>query len=151
VSVAQNSVRIELPPGRAFDLWTDLSRWPTFIDDYAHAESVDDGWPAAGAKLVWMSRPHGRGRVTQKVTASDQGRRFATTIFEERLSGTETATFEPEPGGGTTFRLELDYKLTQAGVFAAITDFFFIRRALRDSLVRTCRRFASEAAQEASL
>ncbi|MFL5887199.1 MAG: SRPBCC family protein [Thermoleophilaceae bacterium] len=148
---AQDSTEVSLPPARAFELWTDVSRWPTFIDDYAHAESVDDDWPAAGAKLVWVSRPHGRGRVTQKVNASDPGRRFATTVFEERLQGTQTASFEPIPSGGTRFRLDLEYQLTSAGVFAAITDFFFIRRALRDSLVRTCRRFASEAAQEASL
>jgi hypothetical protein len=147
----QESIDVELTPERAFELWADVRRWPTFIDDFAHVESVDPAWPAAGAKLVWVSRPHGRGRVTQRVTAGEPGRRLETQVFEERLSGTQTATFEPSAGGGTRFGLSLDYKLTTAGVFAAITDFFFIRRALRDSLVRTCRRFASEAAQEGSL
>jgi len=151
VGRAQDLTEVALPPERAFELWTDVRRWATFIDDYAHAESVDDEWPAAGAKLVWISRPHGRGRVTQKVSISEPPGRFATSVFEDRLQGTQTATFEPATDGGTTFRLELDYTLTTKGVFAAVTDFFFIRRALRDSLVRTCRRFASEAAQEASL
>jgi hypothetical protein len=150
VGLAQESIEVPLPPGRAFELWTDVRRWPTFIDDYAHTESADEDWPAAGAKLVWVSRPHGRGRVTQKVTRAEPGRCFATHVFEDRLKGTQTAAFEPS-AGGTTFRLALDYTLTTKGVFAAVTDFFFIRRALRDSLVRTCRRFASEAAQEGSL
>ena len=142
---------MDLPPDRAFELWTDLRRWPTFIDDFAQAESVDPEWPERGSKLVWVSRPHGRGRVTQKVTACIPPTRLETTIFEERLTGTQTATFEPAEDGRTVFALGLDYSLTTAGVFAAITDFFFIRRALRDSLVRTCRRFASEAEQEAAL
>jgi hypothetical protein len=42
---------VDLPPGRAFELWTDLSRWPTFIDGFGHVERVDEDWPAAGAKL----------------------------------------------------------------------------------------------------
>ena len=151
MGLARESIEVELAPAHAFDLWTDVSRWSTFIDDFSHAESLDEEWPAAGSKLVWVSRPHGRGRVTQKGTVSEPPRRLITHIFEERLSGTQTATFEPASDSGTIFGLALDYKLTSAGIFAAITDFFFIRRALRDSLVRTCRRFASEAAQEASL
>jgi hypothetical protein len=151
MGLTRESIEVGLGPERAFELWTDVGRWPTFIDDFAHAESVDPEWPAAGAKLVWVSRPHGRGRVTQRVTACEPPRRVATEVFEDRLSGTQTATFEPAADGRTIFALELDYKLTTAGAISAVTDFFFIRRALRDSLVRTCRRFASEAAQETSL
>jgi uncharacterized membrane protein len=147
----EESITVELPPERAFALWIDLRRWPTFIDDFAHTESVDPAWPEAGAKLVWVSRPHGRGRVTQKVTTSIPPARLETSILEERLRGTQTATFESTDDGRTVFELGLDYQLTSKGVFAALTDFFFIRRALRDSLVRTCRRFASEAEQEAAL
>jgi len=151
VGLTRESIEVDLPPSRAFELWTDVRRWPTFIDDFADVESVDAGWPRRDTKLVWVSRPHGRGRVTQKVTGYDPPNRLQTQVFEDRLSGTQTATFAAADGGRTVFGLELDYELTTAGVFAAMTDFFFIRRALRDSLVRTCRRFASEAAQEASL
>jgi hypothetical protein len=150
VSVARESISVGLPPERAFELWSDVRRWPTFIDDFAHPESVDPEWPATGSKLVWQSKPHGRGRVTQKVIASDPPSRLQMLIFEDRLSGTQTATFDRGEDGRTVFGLELDYTLTRQGVLSAITDFLFIRRALRDSLVRTCRRFASEAAEEAA-
>jgi len=149
--VARESIEVELTPERAFDLWSDVRRWPTFIDDYSHAESLDPECPAHGAKLVWSSRPRGRGRVTQKVIASEPPIRLQMLIFEDRLSGTQTATFEPGEVGRTIFELELDYHLTRTGVFAVLTDVFFIRRALRDSLARTCRRFAGEAREEASL
>jgi uncharacterized membrane protein len=147
----RESIAIDLPPERAFDLWADLRRWPTFIDDFAHAESVDPEWPAHGAKLVWISKPHGRGRVTQKVTASERPELLETSIFEERLSGTQRVTFGRGEDGRTVFEIELEYTLTTRGALAAVTDFLFIRRALRESLARTCRRFASEAREESSL
>ena len=151
MAVVSESIAIGLPPERAFELWSEVRRWPTFIDDFGHPEGVDPEWPAAGSKLVWRSKPHGRGRVTQKVIVSEPPNRLQMLVFEDRLSGTQTATFEPGEDGRTIFALELEYTLTKAGVLGAITDYLFIRRALRDSLVRTCRRFASEATEEASL
>ena len=151
MAVVRESIAIGLPPERAFELWSDVRRWPTFIDDFAHPESVDPEWPATGSKLAWQSKPHGRGRVTQKVIASDPPSRLQMLIFEDRLSGTETATFDRGEDGRTVFRLELEYTLTRQGVLSAVTDLLFIRRALRDSLTRTCRRFASEAAEETGL
>ena len=151
MALARASIAIELPPDRAFGLWADVRRWPTFIDDFAHVESLDSEWPAEGARLVWLSKPRGRGRVTQKVTGAELPFRLQTLIFEDKLNGTQTATFEPDESGRTIFELELEYTLAQTGPLAPITDLLFIRRALRDSLNRTCARFASEAREEASL
>jgi uncharacterized protein YndB with AHSA1/START domain len=151
VGLASQSIAVDLPPARAFALWTDVRRWPTFIDGFGHADRVDESWPEAGAKIVWISRPQGRGRVTEKVLDTDPPRRFSTNVLEERLAGNQTVTFELDDDGRTVLELALDYRLTRAGVLGSITDFLFIRRALRDSLARTCRRFASEAAEEASL
>jgi hypothetical protein len=47
--------------------------------------------------------------------------------------------------------MQLDYELQQGGPLRAITDALFIRRALSDALVRTLRRFSTEAAEEATL
>src|SRR3954452_13251753 len=145
------SISVELPPDRAFALWADVRRWPTFIDDFAYIESLDSEWPAEGAKLVWVSRPRGRGRVTQRVTACEPPSRLQTLIFEDKLTATQTAIFEPGDGEGSIFELELEYALAQTGPLSPITDLLFIRRALRDSLNRTCARFAREASEEASL
>jgi uncharacterized membrane protein len=147
----RESIAIDLTPERAFGLWTDVRRWPAFVEGFGHVERVDDGWPEGGAKLVWSSKPHGRGRVTEKVLESERPHRLRTMVVEERLSGTQTVTFEADEAGQTMLDVELDYTLTTAGVLAGITDFLFIRRAVRDSLVRTLHRFASEAAEDASL
>ncbi|MFL5895370.1 MAG: SRPBCC family protein [Thermoleophilaceae bacterium] len=151
MAVVRESIATGLTPERAFELWGDIRRWPTFIDDFGHPEGVDPEWPATGSKLVWQSKPHGRGRVTQKVVAYEPPNRLQMLIFEDRLSGTQTASFERGEDGRTIFELQLEYELTKRGVLAVLTDALFIRRALRDSLARTCRRFASEAMEEASL
>jgi uncharacterized membrane protein len=151
MGVARDAVTVPLPAGAAFDLWTDLSRWATFVDGFAHVERVDDGWPAESAKLVWRSGPAGRGVVTERVVASEPGERLVTQIFEERMQGAQVVRFEPIDSGSTRVDLELDYKLTSGGALAGVTDLLFIRRAVTDALRRTLGRFAAEAAEEARL
>jgi uncharacterized membrane protein len=153
MGVVREAVVVPLVPARAYGLWIDLKRWPTFIDGFARVERVDDGWPDEGAKLVWQSTPDGRGLVTERVTGGEPGVVLTTQVFEERLAGTQTVTFEAdeEEEEGTLVELELDYELTRGGPLSGITDVLFIRRAQRDALVRTLRRFATEAAEEAAL
>ena len=151
MGVAREAATVNLTPERAFELWTDLSRWPSFIDGFGHVDRVEDGWPAEGVKLVWRSSPAGRGVVTERVVASEPGARFVTQVFEERLSGAQAVLFQPTEDGRTRVDIELDYKLASGGPLSAVTDVLFIRRAQLDALRRTLRRFAVEAAEEASL
>jgi uncharacterized membrane protein len=151
MSSVRRSAVVELAPDEAFELWTDVSRWPTFIDGFGHPERVDPQWPEKGAKLVWRSPPAGRGTVTERVLTSNPGARFATQVLEERLIGTQTAVFEPAPEGGTAVGLELDYQLQQAGPLKAVVDALFIRRAQSEALLRTLQRFKREAAEQAAL
>ena len=151
MSVAREAATVELTPEHAFGLWTDLTRWPTFVDGFAHAEEVDEAWPAERSKLVWRSTPAGRGQVTEKVVVCEPGHRFVTQVFEDRMSGAQAVTFQPIDDGRTRVDIELDYKLTHGGPLSAITDLLFIRRAITDALRRTLRRFAIEAAEEAAL
>ena len=97
---------VPLSPEHARGLWTDLERWPSFVEGFGHLAEVRGEWPERGATVVWNSTPGGRGQVTEKVT-DDSLRRFATKISEEAL------------------------------------------RALRDTLARTLRRYAAEAAPAA--
>jgi ribosome-associated toxin RatA of RatAB toxin-antitoxin module len=142
---------VDVAPDAAFELWTDVRRWPTFVDGFGHVERLDSEWPAVGAKLVWRSVPSGRGLVTEKVTASEPGARFVTAVLEDRLAGTQTVELAPAEEGGTSIALALDYELTKGGPLAALTDAIFIRRAQGDALARTLRRFATEAAEQAAL
>jgi uncharacterized membrane protein len=143
--------RVELDPERAWALWTNLGRWPTFVEGFAHVIEQPPDWPQVGAKLVWNSIPGGRGRVTEKVTASEPSRSFATQVYEDALSGSQLVTFEVAEDGRTRVELRLDYKLTGGGPLKAAMDVLFIRRALGQALQRTLERFAVEAAEEAAL
>ena len=151
MGVARAVAVIELPPDDAFELWTDLARWRTFVDGFAHVERVDDTWPGAGTKLVWRSVPTGRGIVTERVIDSQPPALISTQVLEERLTGTQTASFDAHESGGTAVELSLDYRLTKGGPLSRITDVLFIRRAQNDALARTLRRFATEAAEQAAL
>ena len=147
----RRSTHIDLPPDRAFDLWVDTARWPTFVDGFSSIESEDGDWPAEGAELVWRSTPAGRGRVSEKVVASERPVVLSTQVIEEKLTATQTVSFEPVEEGGSAVGLEFEYKLTTGGPLSFLTDLFFIRRAEGDALTRTLSRFASEAAEEAAL
>jgi uncharacterized membrane protein len=140
---------VELDPDAAWALWTDVRRWPTFIEGFAHGEPAAD-WPAEGAKLVWSSTPGGRGRVTERVSRSERPAAFATRVYEEALAGEQLATFTPADDGRTRVELRLDYELAKGGALRAIADVLFIRRALNQALNRTLARFAAEAADEAA-
>jgi hypothetical protein len=69
--VGKVKASVVLPGFRASEaeaLWYDTSRWPTFVDGFAHIVSTEGDWPAASGVLVWQSTPAGRGRVIERVT-----------------------------------------------------------------------------------
>jgi uncharacterized membrane protein len=150
VAVARAATRVPLPPEEAYALWTDHSRWPTFIDGFGRVDRVDDSWPEEGAKIVWSGVPGGRGVVTERVARSDPPREHEVTVFEEKLDGTQRVSFTPDDDG-TVVELELDYKVSVGGPLRPLVDVLFIRRAQNDALARTLRRFATEAAEQAAL
>ena len=147
---ARAEVEVQLAPEAALRLWTDVGRWPAFVEGFARVLEQDPEWPAGGARVVWESVPTGRGRVTERVTEDGGSDRFSTLVFEDRLAGRQTLrTVESE--GGARVELALEYTLTRYGPLAVVADALFIRRALRDSLRRTLYRFAVEAEEEAGL
>jgi Polyketide cyclase / dehydrase and lipid transport len=145
VRTAWARAAVRLPPAAALGLWTDVQRWPTFVEGFGHVVERSPEWPAVGARVVWESTPGGRGRVTEKVVESE-GDRFATRVFEPALVGTQTLRL-----AGGEVELTLDYELQRYGPLRALADAIFIRRALRDALRRTLSRFAIEAEEEAGL
>jgi hypothetical protein len=150
VRTARAQADLVLTPEAALRLWTDVDRWPTFVDGFGHTLGLDPEWPDGGAKLVWESTPAGRGRVTEKVLDGEGPDRFVTRVFEDRLAGTQTFRVV-ESEAGSRAELSLEYELTKYGPLNAVADAIFIRRAIRDSLRRTLFRFAVEAEEEAGL
>jgi len=148
-ATARAEAIVPLAPEAALQLWSDVRRWPTFVEGFARAVEVSPDWPGEGATVVWESTPGGRGRVTERVIATGPGG-FATRIFEEALTG-QQALRASEDAEGTRVELILEYELSKYGPLRAVADVLFIRRALRDALRRTLRRFAVEAEEEQAL
>ena len=152
MSSVRRQVTVGLSPQAAYGLWTDITRWSTFIDGFGHVERIDPNWPNEGARVVWKSPPAGRGIVTETVTHAEPPQRFTTQVFEDQLRGTQTVEFVPgaEPGT-TTVALELEYTLQKGGPLRALIDAIFIRRSEGEALQRTLNRFATEAREQAAL
>ena len=149
MKVARAEDVVALAPEATLALWSDTARWPSFVEGFARVLERSGEWPAEGSRVVWESVPGGRGRVTEKV-AERAPDRFATQVFEDALIGTQRLTVV-EDAHGSRVRLELEYRLVKYGPFGVVADAIFIRRALRDALRRTLRRFAVEAEDEAGL
>ena len=136
-------VEVEGPISAAETLWYDLDRWPGFVDGFHHVVKADPDWPRAG-RLLWDSRPNGRGRVQERVVAYEVRSGQTVEVEDPRLSGTQSIAFEPAEDGRCRVKLTLDYELKQGGPFAPVVDSLFVRRAVRDALRRTLSRFARE-------
>ena len=140
---------LSLSPAEALALWSDVDRWPSFVEGFARRLELTGEWPAPGSRVVWESTPDGRGRVTERVTENAPDR-FSTQVFEKALAGTQTLRALPSDDGSEV-ELSLEYELTRYGPLSGVADALFIRRALRDSLNRTLFRFSVEAEDEADL
>ena len=93
------SVRAALKmPGLASEaeaLWYDPQRWPAWIDGFGHVVKLEGEWPGQGARAVWDSKPGGRGRVAERVTAYEARAGQTLAVEDEQLTGTQRVTFEP--------------------------------------------------------
>lgn len=133
-------------PGRiveAEELWYDRHRWAAWVDGFGHVLKLEGEWPEVGSRLVWTSPPKGRGTVQEVVTAYEPRLALSVAVEDERLSGTQTVTFEAA-GDEVKVTLTLEYALKGANFFTPMADVAFIRRELTDSLRRTLRRFGHE-------
>ena len=137
-------------PGLASEaeaLWYDTTRWPTFVDGLHHIARLEGDWPRAGARVLWDSRPGGRGRVQERVTAYAAREGQTLAVEDEKIHGTQRVSFTPSETG-VTVSLELRYELKQTRPGMAVVDLLFVRRPQRESLERTLRRFRTEVAAE---
>ena len=131
-------------------LWYDTSRWSSFIDGFARLQSVEPGWPREG-RLVWDSRPDGRGRVVENVARYAAGDGQDTEYEDEKTTGTQSVRFAPVGEDAVHISLEQRWSLKSSFPGSALVDALFIRRAVKDSLARTLRRFAIELRAEREL
>jgi hypothetical protein len=133
-------------PGRvaeAEELWYDPHRWAAWIDGFGHVAKLEGEWPHEGARLLWDSRPNGRGRVDERVTGYEARAGQTLEVEDQRLAGTQRVSFDPD-GEQVRVSLTLEYRLKDRSPITPLLDILFIRRAVRDSLRRTVDRFGHE-------
>ena len=132
-------------PGRAAEaeaLFHDPDRWAAWVDGFGHVVRTEGDWPQPGAVVSWNSRPGGRGRVMERVTAYEPAASQVRSVEDETLRGTQEVRFQPE-GDETRVTLALDFELKQRTWLGPLAG-FFVKRSLADSLRRTLGRFAVE-------
>jgi hypothetical protein len=133
--------------GRAVEveqLWYDSTRWPSWVDGFGKLVSVDDGWPQAGARVLWDAPPGGSGRVQERVTRYEPRLGQTLAIEDARLAGVRRVTFEPGlEQTKITVELELEPKERTPPARR-----WLLRRRLGDSLRRSLTRFSYELAAE---
>jgi len=133
-------------PGRAADaeaLWYDPHRWQAWVDGFGHIVSLDEGWPARGAELVWQSPPGGRGRVRERVVGYEMRTGQTVEVDDPTLTGRQTVKFEPGPDA-VLVTLSLEYRIKDRTPLTPVVDLLFVRRAMTDALRRTVTRFSNE-------
>ena len=143
---ARSEVRIGARESDAEALWYDTTRWASFVDGFARVVGADPEWPRSGA-LTWESRPGGRGRVLERVTGYAAGDGQVADVEDDKMTASQRISFRAEPDS-VVVSLELDYQLKRRPPGWQVVDLLFIRRAMRDSLARTLRRFAIELTAE---
>ena len=126
----------------AEELWYDTRRWPTFVDGLAHVDKVEGDWPRAG-RIVWDSKPGGRGRVVERVLEHEARTGQTVAVEDGKITGTQRIAFEPTDHG-CRISLTLDYDVKQRRPLMPVFDLLFLRRPMNDSLKRTLVRFSRE-------
>jgi uncharacterized protein YndB with AHSA1/START domain len=150
VSRVEAAVEIEAPLAEVWDLYFDPDRWAAWVDGFSSVVS-ELGYPEHGGVLNWRSTPAGRGEVHERVVAHDPRSLHRTEYVDPGSEGTLETTFEMLPAGEagrgrrTKITQRLDYRLTSGGPLAAITDLFFIRSQMRQSLQRSLSDLRLEA------
>jgi hypothetical protein len=133
-------------PGRAAEaeaLWYDPHRWASWIDGFGHVIALEGDWPNVGARLVWESRPGGRGRVQESVVAYESRTGQTLEVEDAQISGRQRVEFTPAPDH-VDVTLSLAYEIKDRNLVTPIVDLLFVRRAWNDALRRTVTRFANE-------
>jgi hypothetical protein len=138
------SVVVEGPAVEVEQLWYDRSRWAAWIDGFAHLSKLDDDWPQAGARRVWVTPPGGRGLISETATAYTAGAGHALAFEDERVRGVQDVRLESD-GVRTRITVSIDLA-TKSRLAPART--WWLRRRLGDSLRLSLRRFSYELAAD---
>ena len=138
------STIVEGPGIEAEQLWYDRSRWPSWIAGFAALQKLGEEWPLEGARRVWVTRPQGRGLISETVRSYVAGDGQALEFEDAKVRGVQRVRFESD-GARTRVTVTLDLE-TKGRIPPARR--WWLRRQFRGELERTLERFSYELAAE---
>ena len=138
------STIVEGPGIEAEQLWYDRSRWPSWIAGFAALQKLGEEWPLEGARRVWVTRPQGRGLISETVRSYVAGDGQALEFEDAKVRGVQRVRFESD-GARTRVTVTLDLE-TKSRIPPARR--WWLRRQFRGELERTLERFSYELAAE---
>jgi uncharacterized membrane protein len=141
VSVTQ---RVAAPLHIVEAAWYETGRWPQWVVGLEHVDDVQDGWPdRPGATVTWSSNPAGRGTVREQVLDHAPGAGQRVAVSDDLIEGEQSVAFAPAGAAAVEVSLTLTLRRRRGGLFTAIVDVMFSRRAVTDALAHTLERFAA--------
>jgi uncharacterized membrane protein len=130
--------------------WYDAARWREWVHGLEEVVEVDPGWPREdGAGVVWSSNPAGRGTVHERVVGYDAGSGQRLSVLDDLIEAEQEIAFASQDGDSVQVSLTLNFRRRRGGLFTALVDQFFSRRAMTDALANTLERFAGAVAADA--
>jgi uncharacterized membrane protein len=124
--------------------WYDTGRWPQWVVGLERVVEVQDGWPdRPGATVTWCSNPAGRGTVHEQVLDHTPGAGQRVSVSDDLIQGEQSVAFAPAGPAAVEVSLTLTFMRRRGGLFTAIVDVMFSRRAVTDALAHTLERFAA--------
>ena len=106
------STVVEGPGIEAEQLWYDRTRWASWIAGFAALQKLGDEWPLEGARRVWVTRPHGRGLISETVRGYVAGDGQTLEFEDEKVRGTQHVRFESD---GARTRITVDARPRDQG------------------------------------
>jgi hypothetical protein len=138
------STVVEGPGIEAEQLWYDRSRWASWVAGFAALQKLGEEWPLEGARRVWVTRPAGRGLISETVRSYVAGDGQTLEFEDAKVRGVQRVRFESD---GARTRVTVKVDLETKGRMPPARR-WWLRRQFRGELERTLERFSYELAAE---
>lgn len=135
-------VEIAAPLAEVWELYTDPSRWPAWVDGFGSVISRE-GYPDPGGSVRWRSTPAGRGEVAETVLAAEPRRELRIGYRDPGSAGEVETSFEmlpaAEAGGDRRTKVSVRhaYEISSGGPLKPVIDRLFVRSQMQRALDRS--------------
>jgi uncharacterized protein YndB with AHSA1/START domain len=146
MAAVAEEVLIEASLAEVWDAYFEPHRWASWVDGF-QTVLASEGYPEPGGTLKWRSNPSGRGTVSERVIEHDPRSRHRVAFSDDSSEGELLTTFTMERQS-VRVRQELNYELREEKPLHSLTDRFFVRPRLRESLKRSLERLRAEAGRD---